>query len=619
VENSQTVVNLFALDGTLLYTNPAITTVLGWAPEDLIGRSGPDLLHPDDMPDAIATFESSLARPGVAIPFRHRMRHKDGSWRMVEGTGTNRLPDPDVGALVSSFQDITERVRIEQALREGEERYRTLFENAPVGIGVARADGVLLAFNDAMLKPGGYTREQIQAIGNVAALYADETERDAVLAELGRTGRVRHREVRFRSKQGGTYDALLSLTPVIIDGERSVMAIVEDISERRALEHRLAQSQKMQAVGQLAGGVAHDFNNLLTAIRGYADLCMAALPGGHPAHAYVSQIVEASDRASSVTRRLLAFARRERVEPRQVDVRATILDLEQLLRRLIGERIELKIGDDTGIATVRIDPSLFEQVVVNLAVNARDAMPEGGTLTIRTGRPAPAVTAAIEPAGTGWVEVTVTDTGSGMTPEVRARAFEPFFTTKSPERGTGLGLAMCYGLIQQAGGHIDIESEPGGGTSVRILLPLATPEAPPAPAGGRAATDPAAARPHGSETILLVEDESGVREFVRLALTSLGYRVLVARDGADAVEAASRHAGPIHLVLSDVVMPRMNGPAMAGELRGARPDTRFMFMSGYAEPEANGGTPDADLSRLLVKPFSVDLLAARLREALDPK
>jgi PAS domain S-box-containing protein len=162
VENSQTVVNLFALDGTLLYTNPAITTVLGWAPEDLIGRSGPDLLHPDDMPDALATFESSLARPGVAIPFRHRMRHKDGSWRMVEGTGTNRLPDPDVGALVSSFQDITERVRIEQALREGEERYRTLFENAPVGIGVARADGVLLAFNDAMLKPGGYTREQIR-------------------------------------------------------------------------------------------------------------------------------------------------------------------------------------------------------------------------------------------------------------------------------------------------------------------------------------------------------------------------------------------------------------------------------------------------------------------------
>jgi CheY-like chemotaxis protein len=206
-----------------------------------------------------------------------------------------------------------------------------------------------------------------------------------------------------------------------------------------------------------------------------------------------------------------------------------------------------------------------------------------------------------------------------MTPEVRARAFEPFFTTKSPERGTGLGLAMCYGLIQQAGGHIDIESEPGGGTSVRILLPLATPEAPPAPAGGRAATDPAAARPHGSETILLVEDESGVREFVRLALTSLGYRVIVARDGADAVEAASRHAGPIHLVLSDVVMPRMNGPEMAGVLRGARPDTRFMFMSGYAEPEANGGTPDADLSRLLVKPFSVDLLAARLREALDPK
>jgi PAS domain S-box-containing protein len=614
VEHSLDVVNLFEPDGRLLYTNPAMTRVLGWRPEELVGRPGLELLHPEDVPGATALFEAALARPGVVFPFQHRVRHLDGTWRVVEGAGLSLAEDPRVRALVSSFRDVTDRVHIERALREGEERYRTLFENAPVGIGLAGPDGTLLEFNDTMMRPGGYTRADILAIGNVARLYAEPAVRDAVLALLAREGSVRHHEVRFLRKDGSPYDALLSLTPVVIDGERRVLAIVEDISARRALEARLVQSQKMEAVGQLAGGVAHDFNNLLTAIRGYADLCAAALPAGHPALDFVSQILEASERATNVTRRLLAFARRQRVEPRHVEVRAVIADLEKLLRRMIGERIVLELHHEGGDTTVRIDPSLFEQVILNLAVNARDAMPDGGTLRITTSRPVPAALAAAGLEG-DWVEIEVRDDGAGMSAEVRAHAFEPFFTTKGPDRGTGLGLATCYGLIRQAGGHIDLDSAPGAGTRVSILLPLTEPRLIDAAASDAGAQGPRAARLGGSETVLLVEDEAGVREFTRLALRRLGYRVIEARDGAGALTAAREYGGPIDLVLSDVIMPRMTGPELAAALRRERSRVRIVFMSGYIDPAAAG--IDLDGAELLLKPFTLDDLAAKLRAALD--
>ncbi len=617
VEHSLDVVTLFAPDGTLIYTNPAMTRVLGWRPEQLVGRAGPHLVHPEDAGNAAALFASALAQPGVVLEFRHRLRHRDGHYLIMEGAGVSLVHDPSVGGLVSSFHDVTDRVRIEEALREGEQRYRTLFENAPVGIGLAAPDGTLLEFNDAMMRPGGYTREDVMAIGNVARLYADPGARAAILGRFAREGSVRHQEVQFLRKDGTPYDALISLTPVLIDGERRALAIVEDISSRRALEARLLQSQKMEAVGQLAGGVAHDFNNLLTAIRGYADLCAASLPAGHEARDSVAQIIEAADRASNITRRLLAFARRERVAPRLVDVDAIIRDLERLLLRLIGEHIQLELTPGAAGRVVRIDPSLFEQVMVNLAVNARDAMPAGGTLRIKTRVPAAAQVAAMGLPQGDWLQVMVADDGAGMTPEVRARAFEPFFTTKGPDRGSGLGLSTCYGLVHQAGGQIDIDSAPGRGTTVRIALPLRT-EGVPAAADARAAAGPVA--PRGArETVLLVEDEAGVREFARLALTRLGYRVIEARDGAEALERVAAAAEPVDVVLTDVVMPRMTGPQLAAALRAERPETPVVFMSGYAEGTAPGAGADHGGHPLLVKPFSVNLLASTLRAALEAR
>jgi len=613
VEHSLDIVNLVDADGRILYANPALTRVLGYRPDEIVGAEGLSFVHPEDAGATAEVLARTLAEPGKMIPVRFRAQHRDGDWRVVEGGAINLIADPGVRAIVSSFRDVTDRVRIEQALREGDQRYRTLFANAPVGIGLAAPDGTLLEFNDAMMQPGGYTREEIMAIGNVARLYAAPSARTRVLEKFAREGSVRHEEVQFLRKDGTPYDALLSLTPVRIDGEARALAIVEDISARRALEARLLQSQKMEAVGQLAGGVAHDFNNLLTAIRGYADLCAVSLPAGHPALECVQQILEASDRATNVTRRLLAFARRERVAPRLVDVKALIADLEKLLHQLIGERVLLEMRLGGPPATVRIDPALFEQVVVNLAVNARDAMPSGGRLRITADPPA---ADALQRAGLSgpWIEIRVEDDGLGMSPEVQAHAFEPFFTTKGPDRGTGLGLATCYGLVRQAGGHIELDSRPGLGTTVRILLPLAGEAGAGATADGAGGTR---ATPRGAgETILLVEDESGVREFTRVALQRLGYRVLEAGDGSEGLAVARAHEGTIDLVLSDVVMPRMTGLELAAALRREHPGLPVVFMSGYADPGARTAGIDLDGAELLLKPFSLDTLASRLRAAI---
>jgi len=616
VEHSQDVVNMFDANLRLLYTSPSMERVLGWRPEELVGVDPLTLVHPDDLDSVTATLGGVTGAPGRMIPFRFRAHRRDGGWSLVEGAGINLLHDSAVRAIVSSFRDVTERARIEERLREGEERYRTLFENAPVGIGLAARDGTLIEFNDAMLKPGGYTREDVLAIGNVARLYADPAARSEVLARFAREGSVRHVEVQFLRKDGTPYDALLSLTPVITASEPRVLAIVEDISARRALEARLIQSQKMEAVGQLAGGVAHDFNNLLTAIRGYADLCATTLPPGHPALECVTQILAASDRATVVTRRLLAFARRERVEPRLVDVHALIGGIEPLLRQMVGERVLLEIHLDEPPSIVRIDPALFEQVVVNLAVNARDAMPAGGRLRIGTSRPSAALLESAGLAG-DWAAIEVRDDGVGMTPQVRAHAFEPFFTTKGPDRGTGLGLATCYGLVRQAGGHIDLQSVPGEGTTVRILLPLSRGERAAEPAGSGAADGPwPAVERSAGETVLLVEDESGVREFTRTALLRLGYRVIEASDGREGLAVAGAHGGSIDVVLSDVVMPHMTGPEMAAALRRGRPGLPVVFMSGYADPSVRGTDIDAAGAELLLKPFSVDALSRRLRAAI---
>jgi CheY-like chemotaxis protein len=372
------------------------------------------------------------------------------------------------------------------------------------------------------------------------------------------------------------------------------MAIGRDITERRRLEEQLRQAQKMEAVGRLAGGVAHDFNNILTAIQGQCELLLQLLEPKAPARRHGELILRAAARAASLTGQLLAFSRKQVLQPRVLDLNQIIADLKAMLSTLIGESIEFVTELDPSLPRVKADPSQLEQVIVNLLVNARDAMPDGGRLTVRT----------INSGGQAQLEVR--DTGVGMDAETLPRIFEPFFTTKKPRKGTGLGLSMAYGIVAQSGGTITAESAPGQGALFRVTLPPADGALEPSvvPAPGPA--------PRGHETVLLVEDDGDVRQFLFEVLESHGYRVLAARDGVEAVKLAEREPRGAELLLTDVVMPRMSGPEVAERLRPLWPPMKVLFISGYAEQSL--GAPGA---ALLKKPFTVLELLRRVRAVLD--
>jgi PAS domain S-box-containing protein len=400
------------------------------------------------------------------------------------------------------------------------------------------------------------------------------------------------------------------------DGQVEFLSIVaRDLSERLRLEEQLRQAQKMEAVGRLAGGIAHDFNNLLCIITGYSEMALHQMGIGAPLHTFLTEINKAGNRAATLTRQLLAFSRKSLLAPKVLDLNALFTDAGTMLRRLIGEDIELITTLEADLPSVKADPNQLEQVLMNLVVNARDAMPQGGRLEIRTGqarltegdlRDQPEVLPG------RFVYFAVVDTGCGMDEATRARIFEPFFTTKGVGKGTGLGLAMVYGIVRQSGGHINVKSAPGQGTAFRVWLPcaeLAMVELP--------RTGPALDMPAGTETVLVAEDEEGVRALVLQVLRRSGYTVLEASDGEEALELGTRHPGPIHMLLTDVVMPRLSGGRLARRLLRARPETCVLFMSGFADStlvrhEVVSGEIDC-----LLKPFTPEDLARKVRETLD--
>ena len=381
---------------------------------------------------------------------------------------------------------------------------------------------------------------------------------------------------------------------------------------------RLQSVQKMEAIGRLAGGIAHDFNNLVQAIGGYTEILLKRLPRSDGLHYYALEIRRAGDRAAALTRQLLAFSKQQVLKPRVLDLNGVVANVEHLLRRLIGEHIELRTSLAPGLGAVRADAAQLDQVLVNLAVNSRDAMPAGGTLTIETGdatlpRADQHERFAIRPGP--YVMLAVTDTGCGMDEETRARAFEPFFTTKPAGQGTGLGLSTVYGIVKQSDGYIWVDSEPGAGTCVRICLPRV--EEPVQGVEPRHGFAPVAT-PGGSETLLLVEDEAGVREVIVEWLSNHGYRVLTAQNGADALALAGAHVGPIHLMIADVVMPQMGGPELASRLLPFRPEMKVIYVSGYADEAIGDPGKLAAGAAFLQKPFSLDVLLRRVREILGP-
>jgi PAS domain S-box-containing protein len=516
-------------------------------------------------------------------------------------------------------QEIAERKRVEEALRQSEEKYRTLIERMSEGLLQVDNDDVIQFVNDRFCEMVGYSRKEL--LGKSASeLFIDGTPplRPKDVADQN--------ETQLRTKSGEMIWVQIGGAPVV-DAAGEIVGSVRihtDITERKQaeeirtkLEEQLRQSQKMEAVGTLAGGIAHDFNNLLTAIMGYTGLALDTLPTDHTIYNDIQGIQKTAERAADLTRQLLAFARRQMVELRVLNLNDLILNMGKMLPRLIGEDVELVMLPSPNLGMVKIDPSQFEQVVVNLVVNARDAMPEGGKLTLETAN----VTldwaytqnhAEVIPGE--YVMLAVSDTGTGIPHNIQSHIFEPFFTTKEVDRGTGLGLATCFGIIKQSDGHIWVYSEPGQGTTFKVYLPRIVEPETPSPFARTGYID----LPRGDETILLVEDEAALRDLSARMLQQQGYNVLEAANGDEALRVIQTHRDDkIDLVVTDVVMPQMGGKVLADQLKIMRPNIKLLFTSGYADSAiVHHGVLDPDIN-FLPKPFSLETLVRRVREILD--
>ncbi|NIM50917.1 MAG: PAS domain S-box protein [Gemmatimonadales bacterium] len=863
-EASPEAVVLVDNESHILRVNPYFETLFGYTEAEVLGQSIDELLAPRELRQEATAITQRVAQ-GEHIAVESVRQHKDGTPVHVSILGAPvRMGEGQV-AVYGIYRDITERKQAEQALQESESKYRSLFESAPIGLGVADVEGNLLAFNDSMLEPGGYTREDIAAIGNVAQLYADPREREEVLAIAREQGFVRQHEVRFKRKDGTSYDALLSLTGVSVDGapgwqamvedvterkraqevllrekdfsdtaidslpgvfylvddqrrfvrwnknvprvtgytdaeiadmhpldffasenkqligqriqevftrghatveaelltkdgskipyfftglrvtlgdktcllgtgiditerkraeeelrrseakyralfehatygiyrsspdgqfisanpalvemlgyssERELLAvdptrdvyadsserdrliaqyrnaqrvgglevewkrkngsrvtvrlsgrpvrgdrgelegfemIAEDVSERRALEAQLRQAQKMEAIGQLTGGIAHDFNNVLTVILANADLIGTALPRGMTdTRADLDDLQNAARRGTALIRKLLGFSRRERLELQLIDLSKLVTELSGVLRRVVPENIEIQLRVGEHDSRVLADPGAVEQVVLNLATNARDAMPGGGILRIETARSwldegYRIVHPWAEPGE--YVCLTCTDTGIGMDEGTKERIFEPFFTTKPTAEGTGLGMAMVYGLVKQHGGYVYIHSEVGQGTAVKVYVPAAS-EA----AEATAVTPSVEELRAGTETILLVEDEPGIRRATKRALESRGYTVWLAADGQEALDIYREHEGLVDLVISDLVMPRLGGRQLHEALKKEGKPVKILLTSGYSAEDVKEGSEVDPAVPFLHKPWTLTDLLVRVRRMLD--
>ncbi|MGZ4287311.1 MAG: PAS domain-containing hybrid sensor histidine kinase/response regulator [Solirubrobacteraceae bacterium] len=591
--------------GRILDFNPAAERTFGYRRGEAVGRELASLIVPPALREAhrrglarsLATGQSTFLgtrRELTAI-------RSDGSEFPLE-IAISRLRRPGPPVFVGYLRDITDRKRDEDARRH----LAAIVGSSDDAIIGKTLDGTIESWNSGAERLYGYTADEM--IGQSISLLVPEGHADelpAILERIARGQPVASYDTQRVTKTGRRVDVSLTVSPITDDSRRVVgaSAIVRDLTERRQLEDQLRQAQKMEAVGQLAGGVAHDFNNLLTVITGYVNLLLAQTDGD-PQRAQLVEVKNAAERASELTAQLLTFSRRSPEKSERIDLNELVRGVEKLLRRLIDEDIALRIAAAPALPPIQGDRGQFEQVLINLVVNARDAMPGGGEILIETSTTKLSTEDAAE-SGTAMgrhLVLAVSDTGSGMTVETKARIFEPFFTTKGQGKGTGLGLATVYGIIQQAGGTILVDSEPGRGSRFSVLLPAA--------AGPSAGDEPA--EESGGPAGLVVEDEPALRRLVRSVLDAEGYHTFEAANGRQALEFLERHQGTIDLVLTDVVMPEVGGPELGHRLATLRPETQVIYMSGYADSRLlNRGLRDQP-TNVLRKPFSPDELAARV-------
>jgi two-component system cell cycle sensor histidine kinase/response regulator CckA len=518
----------------------------------------------------------------------------------------------DISLALDNLAREEARQQAEQTRRASEARYRTLFECAPYGIVIADPQGYYLDANPLMCRMLGYTRNELIGMHASDIVLASEIQHIEPALSTIKTKTAYHREWKFRRKDGSVFAAEVSANPMP-DG--NLLGMIQDISEQRKLEEQFRQSQKMEAVGQLAGGVAHDFNNLLSVILGYSSMLLETLKPNDPLYSDIEEIQTAGSRASELTRQLLTFSRRQVLQPRVIELNQIVAGLEKMLGRLIGENINLSFLTSESLGRVCADPGQLEQVIVNLVVNARDAMPKGGKLTIETenvylDEAYAAVHLGV--ASGSYIMLAVSDTGHGMDNATQTRIFEPFFTTKEKGKGTGLGLSTVYGIVNQSGGHVWVYSELELGTTFKVYLPQVD-----APFETGIAKTTISNTNKGSETVLIVEDMDQVRTIVRTILSRAGYHVLETHSGGDALLVCEQFRGKIHLLLTDVVMPRMSGPELAERLSVLRPEMKVLYMSGYTEDASIlHGILKAGVA-FLPKPIIPTVLLRSVRDLLD--
>jgi len=606
--------------GSLAECSDAFAHMYGLAAASVLVGARLDEILPRSEPRNKKHLRTFVRRGYSLADANSSEKDLQGRRRFFVNTLTGIVEAGHLVRLWGTKRDVTEHEEAEQAMRASEERYRELFQDSQDTIFITTPEGRIIDINPAGLELLGFEgKEDLLQVNIAEELYQDPEDRLRVLDLMAKQGFCRDYEIRLKRRDGSPL-RVLETTTAVKDSSGKVIAlrgVLRDVTQERQLEQQLLRSQRMEAVGHLAGGVAHDFNNLLTVINGRGDLLRTLLEPGSPLVREVDEIKQAGKRAAALTRQLLILSRRQLSAPAAVNLNTIIASVENLLRRSIGEQVELVSQLEPELANIKADPSQIEQVLLNLSLNARDAMPRGGRLTIETGNVKVSEGSSLHAMGLqlgSHVVLRVEDTGVGIDSRLQEQIFEPFVTTKGPGEGTGLGLSTVYGIVQQSEGQIRVDSEPGRGACFEIILPAVDDAV-----VEESEPEEDVESPRGSETILLVEDEAAVRSLLRRFLDGQGYRVLEASEGEGALEQADKRDGEIDLLLTDLVMPGMGGFEVARRMESRWPETKILFMSGYSEDAVGmmDNEPLMDSTNFLQKPFSTDLLARRIRAILE--
>jgi PAS domain S-box-containing protein len=619
-ENAADMIAVVDLEGRRIFNSLSYQKILGYSPEELQESSGFEQIHEEDR-ERVKHAAKLTRESGMGTTLEYRFRHKDGGWMVLESVASvirNEKGEPEKLVIVN--RDITERKKAQEALSRSEASFRSLVEGAPYGIYRATMTGQFLEVNPAFQKMLGYELAQDLFKADLATqVFRHSTDYARMNELLGESKVMQGVEMEWKRSNGEPI--VVRCSGHRVDGKDGgpdyFEVFAEDVTERRTLERQLRMAQKMEAIGRLSGGIAHDFNNLLGVIIGYSGVLKKSLDKNATTFEFATEIEKAGQRAASLTRQLLAFSRQQVLTPSVLSMNSLVADMEKMLPRLLGEDINVSLSLDPDLGNVKADQSQIEQVIMNLAVNARDAMPSGGKLQIQTANVEFDLAYTRDHPGSkigSYVMLGIADSGIGMTAETIAHIFEPFFTTKKVGEGTGLGLATVYGVVKQSNGYIWVDSAPDMGAKFQIYLPrhldteqdsIAKPEATPRE------------KPQGSEMILLVEDAEPLRKLAQAFLESNGFRVLSAANGEAALELAARHSGKFDLLLTDVVMPGMNGRVLSEQLSMRQPGLKILFMSGYTDTFIAGHGVLEKGTNLLHKPFTEEIFINKVREVLD--